>query len=74
MTYSELYDAVWTAPTELERQALLRSLGPARSAAWRIMADLRDRRGIGNEIDHCDDDVKDEMFAAMENAIAEETK
>jgi hypothetical protein len=74
VTYSDLYDFVWTRPTDMERNDALASLSPARRAAWRIMEDLRDRRGIGDEIDLSDGDVKDEIFAAMEIAITEETK
>jgi hypothetical protein len=39
MTYSDLYDFVWTRTTDIERKDALASLSPARRAAWRIMED-----------------------------------
>lgn len=67
-SYSELFDYLYgNAHTDAAKE----DFDPVTLAAWNIMDDLSDRRGIHQAIDECDDEIKDEIFESMRTQVQE---
>lgn len=58
MTYQEFYEAS-------SGDGVVKQMTRAERTAWLILEDLTDRRGIGQQWDQIDDEIKDEIFESL---------
>jgi hypothetical protein len=72
MTYTEIYEKRWGDDPRAGRE-FIDQLPVEQRTAFRLIEDMSDRRGLGQEWDQIDDELKDEIFGEWARIIANVT-
>ena len=72
MTYTEIFEKRWGDDARAGRE-VIEQLPVEQRTAWRLVEDLSDRRGLAQEWDQIDDEIKDEIFDEWSRIIREVT-
>lgn len=72
MTYREFFEAYHDGAygeSVATHERVLASMTPSERIAWKLLEDITDRRGWGQEWDGMDDEIQDRIFSGFVKII-----